>query len=288
MAGNLQHRQTDHEKGLFHHSLINIIVLHQMTQNNITLETFIQSNVLFSSTSQSASPSTSSTPLKKVKISSSSTLRGERVPWPNVTPHLVEGENLTSTTSTKQGSQSQHEAPSQHEETFHLDSGMVDLKDNEENKAMWQFIMEKDAQRERLKENLSKTNFMISFLEQENQQLNVKQLILEKHEVYIGKEDISGKEVMDVEVLDECKEQVVRKRVRMRRLKRALEHQREQMTFADLIAVKINANREFWLDKVNFHLENFSRGLIETIGYRETWLPIITQGTRLVGLRSSC
>jgi len=39
----------------------------------------------------------------------------------------------------------------------------------------------------------SMENFMISFLEQENHQLKVKQPLLENHEAYIGKEDIKGK-----------------------------------------------------------------------------------------------
>lgn len=44
---------------------------------------------------------------------------------------------------------------------------------------------------------------MISFLEQENQQLKVKKPLLENHEAYIGKEDIKGKVVMDEKALYE-------------------------------------------------------------------------------------
>lgn len=171
------------------------------------------------------------------------------------TLHLVEVAKLTLVASTKYESQSQHEAPSQHEEKFHLDSSMFDLNANEEHNLMEQVIMEKDVKRERIKDNLSKENFMISFVEQENEQLNVKQLILEKKEVYIGKEGIKGKEVMDVEVSYEHQEQVGRKRARIRGLQRALEHQREEMTSADLFVVEINEDRQFWLEKVNCHLE---------------------------------
>ena len=81
---------------------------------------------------------------------------------------------------------------------------------------------------------------MISFLEQENQELNVKQPLLENHEAYIGKEDIKGKAVMDAQVSDEHRELVARKRPRTKGLKRAFQQQRERMTYVDLIAIEIN------------------------------------------------
>lgn len=64
-------------------------------------------------------------------------------------------------------------------------------------------IMEKYSKIESLKDSLSKANFMILFLEQENQQLKVKKLLLENHEVYIGKEDIKRNVVMDIEDSEE-------------------------------------------------------------------------------------
>lgn len=51
-------------------------------------------------------------------------------------PHIVEGAKLTLVASAKQGSQSQHEAPLQDEEPFHLDTDMVDLKVNEDHKTI--------------------------------------------------------------------------------------------------------------------------------------------------------
>ena len=49
---------------------------------------------------------------------------------------------------------------------------------------------------------------------------------------------------------------MTRKNPKTRGLKRELQQQREQMSSVDLIAGEINENREFWLDKVNFHLNN--------------------------------
>ena len=82
---------------------------------------------------------------------------------------------------------------------------------------------------------------------------------MEKRGVDVGKEDVKGKVVMDAEVSEEHQEKVTRKRQRMRGLKRALEQQREQVTFVDLIEVELNEDREVWLDKVNCHLEMFLR-----------------------------
>ena len=82
---------------------------------------------------------------------------------------------------------------------------------------------------------------------------------MEKHDVYFGKEDIKGNIVMDAYVSDEHQEQVPRERSRTRGLKRALQQQREQMTFVDLTEAEINEDREFWLDKVNCHLEKILR-----------------------------
>jgi len=84
------------------------------------------------------------------------------------TPHHVEGAKFTSTTSKKYGLQSQHE------EACHLDSDMVDLAAMKEHKIMEQVVKEKDNGIAKLRDSLSKANFMISFLEHENQQLNVK------------------------------------------------------------------------------------------------------------------
>lgn len=88
---------------------------------------------------------------------------------------------------------SQHEATLQDEEPFHIDTDMVELKVNEEHKTIEQVIKEKYVEVKELKDILSKANFMISFLEQENQQLKIKQLLLEKYEVDVGKEDVKGK-----------------------------------------------------------------------------------------------
>ena len=53
--------------------------------------------------------------------------------------------------------------------------------------------MEEDAKIKELRDNFSKANFMVWFLEQDNEQLKVNQLLLNKHKVDVSKEDVKGK-----------------------------------------------------------------------------------------------
>lgn len=143
-----------------------------------------------SSTSQSTSQSTPSTSSKHIDIGSSSRNPFKRTPRHEVTqiyqrgrklvftPHIVDGAKIT---SEEQGSQSQHEETLQDEEPFHINTDMVDLNVSEKHKIVDQVIMEKYAEIKELKESFSKANFMISFLEQENQ------LLLSKHKVDVRK-----------------------------------------------------------------------------------------------------
>lgn len=66
--------------------------------------------------------------------------------------------------------------------------------------------MEKDVEIKELKDNLSKANFMISFLQQENKKLKVNQQLLDKSKVDVGKEDVRGKIVVDTNDSDEHQE----------------------------------------------------------------------------------
>ena len=65
-----------------------------------------------------------------------------------------------------------------HDEEYEFE--LVDLKASEEHENLEMIIKEKDDQIEEHKNNLARANFIISFLEQENNQLKEKQLSLEK------------------------------------------------------------------------------------------------------------
>ena len=78
--------------------------------------------------------------------------------------------------------------------------------------------MEKDNDIIELTDNLSRTNFVISFLEQENMQLKVNQLILNRHKVDASKKEIKGKEIVQVNDSNQHEEKVRRKRTRTRGL----------------------------------------------------------------------
>ena len=94
----------------------------------------------------------------------------------------------------------------QDEEPFHLDISMKDLEVNENNKTIDQIIMDKDAEIKEVKESLSKANFLVSLLEQENMELKVNQLLLNKPKDYLRKYDLKGKEVVEIGGSDDHEE----------------------------------------------------------------------------------
>lgn len=53
--------------------------------------------------------------------------------------------------------------------------------------------MEKDAKIKELRDNFSEANFMVWFLKQDDEQLKVNQLLLNKHKVDVSKEDVNRK-----------------------------------------------------------------------------------------------
>ena len=71
-------------------------------------------------------------------------------------PNIVE---RAKTTLAEHGSSSHHDAPLQDEEPFHLDTDMVDMEVNEENKTREKIIMEKDARSENLRRDFQRPTF---------------------------------------------------------------------------------------------------------------------------------
>ena len=170
-------------------------------------------------------------------------------------------ERCQRTTGIEERSTHQHEAPLQEEEQVHFDTHMADIDMHEEDKSPEQTINEKEAKIRELKDKLSKENFMITFLQQENKQLQVKQLLLSKPKADLEKDGGKGKTMVDVDELEDHEDQVKPRRPRTIGLKRHQEQQTEpspslaQEDFDDLIATEIEQDKESWLQKVNFHLE---------------------------------
>lgn len=92
------------------------------------------------------------------------------------------------------------------EESSHIDTNIIEFEVNEDYKTIEHVIMEKDVEIKELKDKLSKANFIISFLEQENKKLKVNKLLLNKHKVDVGKEYVKGKVVVETDDLDEHQE----------------------------------------------------------------------------------
>lgn len=88
--------------------------------------------------------------------------------------------------------------------------------EHEENKSTKKIIHEKEAEIREPKGNLSKANFMIAFLQQENRQLKVNQLLLSKPEADLVAEDDKGKAVIYVDQLEDRDVQMKPRRPKMR------------------------------------------------------------------------
>lgn len=85
---------------------------------------------------------------------------------------------------------------------------------------------------------------------------------MEKKKFKAKKQEMKGKAVVDHEDTKKHEVHVERNRTRTMGLRKALQREREQkppmgeLTFEEMVAMEINEDKEFWIDKVNCHLEN--------------------------------
>ena len=86
MTEKVQIKGKDHQANLFHHGLVKVIVLDQLSQINLPWEAFMQSASLFPATSQ---PSIQSTPLEPPRPQEVGSLRK-----PSVTKTYSRGKRL--------------------------------------------------------------------------------------------------------------------------------------------------------------------------------------------------
>ena len=100
-------------------------------------------------------------------------------------PHIVEGAKPS--TSAKQGSHLWDE------EAIHHDIRIVDLESQYDHQTLKLVIRQKDSLIMELLDNVARAKFIISFLEQENEQLKAKQLLLEKDLFKTSMQDSKGK-----------------------------------------------------------------------------------------------
>lgn len=109
-----------------------------------------------------------------------------------------------------------------------------------------------------LQDKLTEANSLIACVQQENMQLNVDRMLQEKHIMKLKKET-KGKSMREVGDPVEHQEQVARQKIKPRGLKKALQQQRKQITVNELIDREISEDKEYWLGKVNDHLEKLLR-----------------------------
>lgn len=142
---------------------------------------------------------------------------------------------------------------------------LVDSSDEEGNKSSQATLSAKDAKITELEVNLQRAQYVISFYEQENKQLEVKQEFMQIKYIKEKMEVEKAKFQLDEPYGDYGEpddEQGQRKRSRTRGLRKALDIERqkeveleEQLTLNEQLVKDIAKNRESWLEKVNTHLE---------------------------------
>lgn len=161
------------------------------------------------------------------------------------------------------GVEIQHEEEDLHE--TEQDFYLVDLDENDHNEDISIVIKEKYALIRELHTNLEMSKYIISYYEQENQQLQAKHDVMVIQLIKGKREEMKAKALLD-EAYDKYgepkQEQEPKIRPRTRGLKRGLELERQkevelanQLTWNEQFSIMINENREHQLDKVNQNLE---------------------------------
>jgi len=89
------------------------------------------------------------------------------------------------------------------EELIEHDFDLVDLDVANDLSTLQKVIKEKYSQIMELQDNLERAKFIISFLEQENNQLTVKQLMMEKEKFKMMRKEVKGKVVLEHDEHDE-------------------------------------------------------------------------------------
>lgn len=146
-------------------------------------------------------------------------------------------------------------SPHHHETSFHEHSH------EKQGKSLKQLVMEKEAEIKGLKDDLAKANFMIAFMQQENRQLKVNQMLMSKPGMGVEDEPGKGKKVIGLEQMEDTEVQVKPRRPRTKGMKRKGDQMSEpstpleQQDINKSIEEDFEKNREYWLDKVNCHLE---------------------------------
>jgi len=108
---------------------------------------------------------------------------------------------------------------------------------------------------------LEREKYIISFLEQEESQLKIKELIMENEQAKLLQQVGKGKGIIESSEPKGSKGKEKRKRPRTRGLKKALQEEQEHillngdLDLEDRIALKINQDKEYLLNRVNQQLE---------------------------------
>ena len=146
----------------------------------------------------------------------------------------------------------------QHDELVPMEHEVLE---HEEVRLVEDIIKEKDKEILELKEAFSISQSRITFLERENIQLKMNELLQSKYKSNMEANRGKGKKIFVIDQVQEMEAKAHAKRPRTRGLKRALEqekqkiHQSKELTFDELISMEINEDKELWISRVNEHLD---------------------------------
>lgn len=112
---------------------------------------------------------------------------------------------------------------------------------------------------------MEREKYVISFLEQENSQLKEKEQIMEKEQGKLLQQVYKGKEIIESRESEGSKVKGKIKWPRTRGLKKALQEEQEHillnedLDLEDRISLEVHKEKEYWLNRVNEHLEKILR-----------------------------
>lgn len=154
--------------------------------------------------------------------------------------------------------------------------------------------MEKEVEIRDLKYDLAKANYMIAFLQQENRQLKVNQMLMSKPRMGVEDEAGKGKKFIGLEKMEDSEVQVKTKRHRTKDMKRKGDKMSESSTLWSSKTLTNSLKKMLrkiesicWIKLISTWI-NSLKGPTGPPTYKGTWIGITTPGTRFVklGLRA--
>jgi len=241
MSEKVQVKNKENYPSLFHHSLIKTVVLHKLTEKNMTWDYFLEASLKWHESNVSVQHS--NMPTRQMEVGSSR--KSEEIPKaprPEVTRMYKRGKRLVFTSHGKKGTKPstsvKQGSPVQDKDLVEHEFELVDLEAENDPSSMQQIIKYKDTQIREIMDNMGRARFVISFLERENIQLKAKQLIMEKEQDKLLQQEDKGKAVSEIIEPKGTQQQGKKNRPRTRGLKKALKEEKNHIFLVEEIELE--------------------------------------------------